>query len=158
MSTPACPPNPPLNSFGGLIIQTVIQADDPQFYPGQVFTGYYQYDSVSADGTFHLANSISSAANRSLKGLIYLPYAPLLGSSRARLNALPDTVNDGYLVVTGGVVTEFSWGIDVGGFFSSFSVSSFLSRAYDHIDPTTGNPIPQSDTKGTVYISPPVGQ
>jgi len=146
--------NPVMNSFGGIIIQTITQTNDARFYVGQVFSGYYQYDSTLADGVFHVANTQPPAGNRTLKGLIYLPFS----EDKARMNSLPSTMNDGSLTVSGNVVTAFAWSFDNGGFYTSFTVNSFQARHYGRIDPLNGNHLPDMETKGTVMFSAPLRQ
>jgi hypothetical protein len=144
----------PMNTFGGMITQIVTQTNDSRFYIGQSFSGYYQYDSIDPDGVFHVANNLPPAGNRSLCGIVYLPFP----EGRARLNALPVTMNDGSLTVSGGLVTAFAWSLESGGYWASFTNNTFFARLSGRVDPSNGQPLPNIETRGTVSFSAPLRQ
>lgn len=62
------------NFFGGTIAQTITSTNDPGYQVGQIFAGYYQYESATADGTFHPDSPVNPSGNKSLTGLVYLTF------------------------------------------------------------------------------------
>lgn len=143
-----------MNSFGGLITQIVTDTNDADYVVGQVFSGYFQYDSIDGNETVHLANTISPGGNRTLRGLIYVP----LANAQGRLNALPCTMNDGSLTVAQGVVTAFDWTFQVGGNYARFTASTFVTLLTGRIDPTTGQHLPDLKTEGKIVFSKSIRQ
>jgi len=110
-------------SFGGLLQQIITATNDPSYYVGQSFSGFYEYQSTDGNGVFFCPPDLADpGTNTSLTGLLYLPFSPPTGG---RLNAFPVTPNLGSLTVTGGVVTGFTWSSQEGDYYAQFSKDSF---------------------------------
>lgn len=135
------------NFFGGIITQVITGTNDPGYHVGQIFSGYYQYASPSADGTFHPDTSVNPSGNKSLTGIIYLTFPGAYG----RLNGLPTTMNPSYLTVTGGVVSVLNWSLQTGDYYAFFVAGTFTTRLMSQ-------PGPAVETTGTVKFSAPMVQ
>jgi hypothetical protein len=147
-------PVPPGMYFGGIITQTVTKTNDPGYFPGQVFCGYYQYKSLTVDGDFYATGLLAPTGNNSLTGLLYRT----LPAPNGALNSIPSTMNDGNLKVAGGIVTAFTWSWQMGSLYVTFDSKGFNSRVFPRVDPTTGAMLPSLETSGTVTLSPPMRQ
>ena len=149
-------PTPPISTYSGILWQMVTQTNDPKYYPGQVFPGFYQYSLAGGpSGTFYTQSGISPAgANQSLTGLLYLAYPDTHGG----LNSFLSTVNNGELVVTNGQITLFTWSSQSGSYYAQFSTTSFHFSLMNQVNPTTGQPLPNIETRGTIGFTQPIRQ
>ena len=129
--------------FGGLITQVITGTNDPGYKVGQIFSGYYQYASGTADGTFHPNTSVNPTGNKSLTGIIYLPFP---GASR-RYSGLPRTPNPCTLTVTGGRVSGFDWTFQGGDYYAFFLPATFTTRLM-------GQPGGTVETTGSILFGP----
>lgn len=119
------PSDPQPMLYGGILTQVVTQTDDPLCFVGQVFSGFYQYCSVGADGTFYVTGILDpGAVNRSLSGLINMRFP----DAGWQPNAIRSTMNDGRLRVVGGVVTAFDWSWQMGDYYMSFAGTTFRAQ------------------------------
>lgn len=154
-------------SFRGTVTQVITRSDDPLYYPGQTFIGYYQYDSPTIDGTFFTdqfdppLTPKPPGAIASLSGTIYSPfvntvYIPAFGEYTLSYGpggswrTFAGTVNEGVLTVSDGVVSEFLWTWEYGGFYMYMGTESFFT--YNFYD-TFARPFPR--VVGTVTFGLP---
>ncbi|HET7536580.1 MAG TPA: hypothetical protein VFJ90_09015 [Candidatus Didemnitutus sp.] len=117
------------NVYGGMIYQTILQTNDPRYYVGQTFTGYYQYIWQGINGTFY-ATGVAGPAGccKSLRGLIHLqlPVGNPFGFGPI---GLPNTPNDGVLTVSAtGQVTAFTWSTQMGDYYVSIAKDQFSNK------------------------------
>jgi len=153
--------------YRGTITQVITGSDDPLYHPGQTFIGFYQYNSPTIDGTFY-TNQFDQpltpkppGAIASLQGMIYSPfvesvYVTAYGGYTLSYgfggfwSRLTDTINEGVLTVSDGVVTDFLWSWEQGGFFMYMGTGGFFT--YSFYD-TPASPTPT--VSGTVTFGVP---
>jgi len=131
-------------SYWGTITQTVISTNDPDYYVGEQFLGYYRYSSPTIDGDFYIPSGATNppGANTSLRGSVYVTFPP------EGPHNLSSTPGAGMLTVTGGNVSNFQWTFDVGGRYGGFTFAQFMTGVYNS---DSGYPI--NWTTGTVTFS-----
>jgi hypothetical protein len=145
------------NTYYGTITQTVTQTNDPTYTIGQVFVGFYEYESSTVDGVFYTQFAPyprPPGTNETLTGQIRFLYP----DGYPTLNELDLTMNEGRLTVLGGDVTDFYWSWEKGGNYTVLDVDSCFSLThYDwSVDPVTGEPFTPPFTGGSVSFSAPV--
>jgi hypothetical protein len=158
------------NTYNGTITQTVTGTNDPLYYVGQTFLGYYQYQSPSMDGTFYTNNIDPPLTPKppgsidSLAGSVYMPFFLssiyvdygggyyLTYGPGGRLNSLGETVNEGTLVVSNGQVSDFFWSWEQGGFYAAITEGTFVAMSFYDAMPQNQVPI----TRGSVVFGDPV--
>lgn len=67
-------------------------------------------------------------------------------------------MNPTALTVSQGVVSDFSWSWEMGGYYAFFDRDTFLTRLYGQTDPQTGQPLPDVEVRGTIKFGPPIRQ
>jgi len=153
--------------YRGTITQVITGSDDPLYHLGQTFIGHYQYNSPTMDGTFY-TNQFDPpltpkppGAIAPLNGTIYSPFVESVyvtayggytlsygfGGSWRRLT---DTINEGVLTVSDGVVKDFLWTWEKGGFYMHMGKDGFST--YSFYD-TPASPTPT--VRGTVTFGIP---
>jgi len=151
-------------SYHGTIWQTVTETNNnPYYYVGQTFVGYYRYDSATIDGTFHSdswPDGLPPGANSSLDGSVYLTNA---------ITDLPgfhmppgsyDFFSSGAhgfatLTVSGGAVTGFNWIWEGADNQAQFNETGFTTWFFNTYNPETKTFDPTIITKGSVTFSAP---
>lgn len=134
-------------TYYGTITETITSTTYSQYHVGEVFTGFYQYDSATLNGEFRTPLSAALApANGILTGGLFLP-----SPSGGNVTLVTNQFNSG-LQVVGGVVVGFNYAFVSGGnlrdvtFIYSSTINSFL------IHEAVGG------TQGTLSFSAPVLQ
>lgn len=162
----ASPLTAPALMFRGSLTQTVTETNDPDYYVGQILNGYYAYSAPTIDGTFvtdTYPGYWPPGTNTSLEGSLYLTFSDEVfvypGGGGFDLDWGPgggftdfsNTMNHGELTVSGGLVTDFVWSLDHGGFFMWVTESAFVSYSYYDTWIAPDHPV----TRGTVVLGRP---
>jgi hypothetical protein len=148
------PQSTPLRVYGGTITQIITATDDPRYYVGQVFSGYFQFNSDDGNGTFYATGVLKPKLNNSLRGIVFAAFTGALGKPVG----LTETANDGVLTVAAGAVKSFKWQREIGDNYFSIDAKTFRASKLETRDPKTGAVIAAATTVGTVVMGSPVQQ
>jgi|SRR5688572_24787978 len=132
--------------YFGTFTQTITGSNIPNVYVGSVYYGFYTYESDTMDGTF---STNWYPGNQTLNGYIFVPFATSVDTGwdihnwgeGAEWSTLRNTSQVGTITVQNGIVTDFLWTHEIGGFYvradmSSFHAISFYDQLYkDVYDP-----------------------
>lgn len=151
-------------SYHGTIWQTVTETNNnPHYYVGQTFAGYYRYESPTSDGVFYsnsFPDGLPPGANASLEGSVYLTNAitdlPGLHMPPGPYEFFSSGAHGfATLTVSGGIVTDFEWVWEGADNYAAFTETTFWTQLVNVYDPKTATFLPIIETKGDVRFGAP---